>query len=161
MQGTSKTLTPLEVRWMDGLARLGRHGADPSVFSQGHPTFHFLVLKQHFFPLRSYHCFYNLYVIHYILQDSTHFSFRTFFLGLIFQLQQELTVSLAWQAVGTGPNGNPADRDSFDMSSSSYRCFGLNKFWTEALTPKNAYPKMLAIFRYGHLLPYMYMYYMI
>ena len=55
--GTSKTLTPLEVRWMDGLARLGRHGADPSVFSQGHPTFHFLVLKQHFFPLRSYHCF--------------------------------------------------------------------------------------------------------
>ena len=35
---------------------------------------------------------------------------------------QELTVSLAWQAVKTGPNGNPATRDNFDMSSSSYRC---------------------------------------
>mmetsp|Transcript_31690 Transcript_31690/g.57736 ORF Transcript_31690/g.57736 Transcript_31690/m.57736 type:complete len:1635 (-) Transcript_31690:46-4950(-) len=35
--------------------------------------------------------------------------------------REELSASLAWQAVRTQPNGNPADRDNFDMTKSSYR----------------------------------------
>eukprot|EP00933_Yihiella_yeosuensis_P064573 TRINITY_DN67_c2_g1_i1.p1 TRINITY_DN67_c2_g1~~TRINITY_DN67_c2_g1_i1.p1 ORF type:complete len:1571 (-),score=243.24 TRINITY_DN67_c2_g1_i1:172-4884(-) len=34
--------------------------------------------------------------------------------------REELSVSLAWRAARTSSSGNPADRDSFDMTSSSY-----------------------------------------
>ena len=35
--------------------------------------------------------------------------------------REELSASMAWRAVATQPNGNPADRDNFDMASESYR----------------------------------------
>lgn len=35
--------------------------------------------------------------------------------------REELSVSLAWSAVQTSPEGNPAERDNFDMTSSNYR----------------------------------------
>eukprot|EP00931_Biecheleriopsis_adriatica_P061877 TRINITY_DN3722_c0_g1_i1.p1 TRINITY_DN3722_c0_g1~~TRINITY_DN3722_c0_g1_i1.p1 ORF type:complete len:3061 (+),score=639.06 TRINITY_DN3722_c0_g1_i1:1306-9183(+) len=35
--------------------------------------------------------------------------------------REELSVSMAWSAVRMSPDGNPADRDNFDMTSSTYR----------------------------------------
>eukprot|EP00931_Biecheleriopsis_adriatica_P028267 TRINITY_DN1687_c0_g3_i1.p1 TRINITY_DN1687_c0_g3~~TRINITY_DN1687_c0_g3_i1.p1 ORF type:complete len:3167 (-),score=584.59 TRINITY_DN1687_c0_g3_i1:97-8973(-) len=35
--------------------------------------------------------------------------------------REELSASMAWRAVRTQPNGNPADRDNFDMTAPSYR----------------------------------------
>eukprot|EP00931_Biecheleriopsis_adriatica_P028266 TRINITY_DN1687_c0_g2_i5.p1 TRINITY_DN1687_c0_g2~~TRINITY_DN1687_c0_g2_i5.p1 ORF type:complete len:3114 (-),score=646.00 TRINITY_DN1687_c0_g2_i5:69-8834(-) len=35
--------------------------------------------------------------------------------------REELSASMAWRSVRTGPDGNPADRDNFDMTASSYR----------------------------------------
>eukprot|EP00439_Symbiodinium_sp_Y106_P043440 s2875_g5.t1 len=35
--------------------------------------------------------------------------------------REELSASLAWQAIPTRPDGNPADRDNFDMTSETYR----------------------------------------
>ncbi|CAE8624625.1 unnamed protein product [Polarella glacialis] len=35
--------------------------------------------------------------------------------------REELSVSMAWRALRTTPEGNPADRDNFDMTSPSYR----------------------------------------
>ena len=114
MPGMSKILIHPEVHWMDGPAR-------PNCLASIHPNI-FLMLKT--WPENTQFSRVELEVSEmqypYPIKKMVSWNAEKLFC-------QELTVSLAWQAVKTGPNGNPADRDNFDMSSSSYRCLDAKK----------------------------------